>query len=87
MLLGAKAIKLTAPGFPLATNEVPSIGSTAISTAIPRPFPTLSPIFSIGALSFCPSPITTVPAIAMLLSASRIAFTAAPSIKFLSIDP
>ena len=65
VLLGEKAIRLTAPGFPLATNEVPSMGSTAISTAIPAPVPTFSPILNIGALSFWPSPITTVPAMAI----------------------
>ena len=87
MLLGEKAIKLTAPVFPLATNDVPSIGSTAISRARPVPVPTFSPLLSMGALSFCPSPITMVPAISIELRALRIASTAAASIAFLSSDP
>ena len=48
---------------PLAVSVVPSIGSTATSHSGPVPSPTSSPLKSIGALSFSPSPITTVPRI------------------------
>ena len=46
---------------PLAVSVVPSIGSTATSHSGPVPSPTCSPLKSIGALSFSPSPITTMP--------------------------
>ena len=46
---------------PLLISVVPSTGSTATSTAGPVPSPTSSPLYSIGALSFSPSPITTTP--------------------------
>ena len=42
---------------------MPSSGSTATSTAGPLPSPTSSPLKSIGASSFSPSPITTLPRI------------------------
>ena len=48
---------------PLLISVVPSIGSTATSTSGPLPSPTCSPLKSIGASSFSPSPITTVPRI------------------------
>jgi len=43
----------------------------------PFPLPTFSPINSIGASSRSPSPMTTVPAMARLFNASRMASTAA----------
>ena len=43
---------------------VPSIGSTAMSIAGAEPSPICSPLKSIGASSFSPSPITTTPSIA-----------------------
>ena len=46
---------------PLAVSVVPSIGSTATSHSGPVPSPTCSPLKSIGALSFSPSPMTTTP--------------------------
>jgi hypothetical protein len=70
---------MTASAFapPFAVIVVPSSGSSAISIGGPFPLPTFSPIKSIGASSRSPSPITTVPAIARLFNASRIASTAA----------
>ena len=72
---------------PLAHSRVPSIGSTATSTAGPLPSPTSSPLNSMGALSFSPSPITTTPCIDTELMSVRIACTAAPSAPFLSPRP
>ena len=46
---------------PLAVSVVPSIGSTATSHSGPVPSPTCSPLKSIGASSFSPSPMTTTP--------------------------
>ncbi len=46
-----------------------------------------SPLKSIGAWSFSPSPITTTPSIEMLSSTTRMALTAAPSAPFLSPRP
>src|SRR5262245_4707108 len=73
---------------PLLMRVVPSIGSTATSTSGP-PFqsPTSSPLYSIGALSFSPSPITTTPRIGRELIRRRIASTAAPSPPSLSPRP
>src|ERR1700737_1133008 len=71
-----------APGMFLAHNVVPSSGSTAISTCGPALMPTFSPMYSIGASSRSPSPITTVPSIGSLLSSRRIASTAAWSAAF-----
>src|SRR5258707_3323086 len=71
-----------APGMFLAQSVVPSSGSTAISTCGPALMPTFSPIYSIGASSRSPSPITTVPSIGNLLSSRRIASTAAWSAAF-----
>ena len=42
-------------------SRVPSIGSTATSHSGPLPSPTRSPLKSIGASSFSPSPMTTTP--------------------------
>ena len=72
---------------PSASNRVPSMGSTAISTSGGFPVPSFSPLNSIGASSFSPSPIMTVPSISMLLSISLIASTAASSLPFLSLRP
>src|SRR5579872_2864030 len=74
-------------GMPLAHRRVPSIGSTATSHAGPVPSPTSSPLNSIGALSFSPSPMTTMPCIDTELISIRIALTAAPSAPILSPRP
>jgi hypothetical protein len=76
-----------APGIPLAHSVVPSIGSTATSTSGPVPSPTCSPLKSIGASSFSPSPMTTVPCIETVEIRVRIAVTAAPSARFFSPRP
>src|ERR1700694_3126575 len=68
-----------APGRPEAVRLVPSIGSTATSHSGSSPFPISSPKYSIGASSFSPSPITTVPFMSTDASALRIASTARPS--------
>ena len=83
----ATASTETAFGMPLAHSRVPSIGSTATSQAGPVPSPTSSPLNSIGAWSFSPSPMTTTPCIETELISIRIAFTAAPSAPFLSPRP
>src|SRR5579871_6906318 len=72
---------------PLAVIVVPSSGSKAMSIRGPWPVPTFSPIYSIGASSRSPSPITTVPSIVRLLRACRIASTAAWSAAFSSPRP
>src|SRR5579875_4010909 len=74
-------------GMPLAHSRVPSMGSTATSHAGPVPSPTSSPLYSIGAWSFSPSPMTTTPRIDTELISIRIALTAAPSAPFLSPRP
>ena len=51
------------------------------------PSPTSSPLYSIGAWSFSPSPMTTTPRIDTELISIRIACTAAPSAPFLSPRP
>ena len=71
------AITEIALGIPSAVRRVPSSGSTATSTSGPMPPPTCSPLKSIGASSFSPSPITTMPRIDTVSSISRIASTAA----------
>ena len=53
----------------------------------PVPSPTCSPLKSIGALSFSPSPITTTPRIGIELISLRMASTAAPSPPSLSPRP
>src|SRR5438034_278808 len=65
-----------APGSPEAVRLVPSMGSMATSTSGSRPLPIDSPKYSIGASSFSPSPITTVPRMSTEVSDSRIASTA-----------
>ena len=72
---------------PLAVRVVPSMGSTATSHSGPVPSPTCSPLKSIGALSFSPSPMTTVPRMPMVEIITRIALTATPSASFLSPRP
>src|SRR5579883_2177346 len=72
---------------PLAVIVVPSRGSRAISIGGPLPVPTFSPMYSIGASSRSPSPMTTVPSMARLLRAKRIASTAAWSAAFSSPRP
>jgi hypothetical protein len=62
---------------PLLINVVPSIGSTATSHSGPCPLPTSSPLNSIGASSFSPSPITTTPRIDTEPTSLRMASTAA----------
>ena len=52
-----------------------------------RAAPTSSPLKSIGASSFSPSPMTTMPSIDTVLSTRRMASTAAPSAAFLSPRP
>jgi len=83
----ATAITAIAFGAPFAVSRVPSSGSTATSTSGPCPLPTSSPLKSIGALSFSPSPITTTPSIVTVSSISRIASTAAWSAASLSPRP
>ncbi len=74
-------------GMPLAVSVVPSIGSTAMSHSGPVPSPTRSPLKSIGASSFSPSPMTTTPFIDTVWTRVRMARTAAPSAPFLSPRP
>ena len=57
------AITASALGIPSAVSRVPSSGSTAMSTCGGLPSPICSPLKSIGASSFSPSPITTTPSI------------------------
>ena len=83
----ASAMTETAFGWPIEVRRVPSIGSTATSTSAPVPSPTASPLKSIGASSFSPSPMTTVPRIETVSIMSRIASTAAPSAACLSPRP
>src|SRR3989442_2128479 len=75
----ARATTEIAPGRPDAVRLVPSIGSTATSTSGSRPLPISSPKNSIGASSFSPSPITTMPFMSTVASDSRIASTARAS--------
>src|SRR5690349_8855448 len=72
---------------PLAVSVVPSIGSTATSHSGPVPSPTSSPLYSMGALSFSPSPMTTTPRIWTVAIIFRIASTATPSAPSLSPRP
>ena len=72
-----------APPCPVATRFVPSSGSTAMSTWPPCPppswRPTCSPMYSIGASSRSPSPMTIVPAMSVSSIVRRIASVAARS--------
>ncbi len=72
---------------PIAVRRVPSIGSTATSHSGPEPSPTRSPLNSIGASSFSPSPMTTTPFIETVPISWRMALTATPSAPFLSPRP
>ena len=72
---------------PKASGRVPSIGSTATSTSGGAPLPTFSPLYSIGALSFSPSPITMTPFMSTVCRTKRIALTAAASAASLSPRP
>ena len=63
------------------------MGSTAMSAFGGDPSPMRSPLNSIGALSFSPSPITTTPSMAMVDSTMRMAVTAALSAPSLSPLP
>src|SRR5919201_956299 len=83
----ATATTDTAFGKPLDSSVVPSTGSTARSTFGSMPLPIRSPMYSIGASSFSPSPITTTPSIWMALRRSRMALTAAWSSAFLLPRP
>ena len=85
----AIASTASALGPALAVMVVPSSGSSAISMRgpVPMALPTFSPMNSIGASSRSPSPITTVPSKSSMLSAPRIASTAAASAAFSSPRP
>src|SRR4051794_6255601 len=72
---------------PRAVSVVPSSGSTAMSTLGGLPSPISSPLKSIGASSFSPSPMTTTPSIWTVSSIRRIASTAAPSAVSFSPRP
>src|SRR6266508_502775 len=85
--LSDTAIVASAFARPFATGFVPSSGSTAMSTSGPSPRPTVSPMYSIGASSRSPSPMTTVPWNATSSIALRIASTAASSARSLSPCP
>src|SRR4051794_11236212 len=74
-------------GCPTDVRRVPSSGSTATSTSGGLPFPTSSPLKSIGASSFSPSPMTTTPCMATVSSIARMASTAAWSAASLSPRP
>ena len=81
------AITATAPPRPLEVSVVPSIGSTAMSTCGLEPSPTTSPLNSMGASSFSPSPMMTVPVMLTVPRIRRMASTAAPSAPSLSPRP
>src|SRR5881628_2085418 len=68
------ASTVIALGAPVAQRFVPSSGSTAMSTSrsSARPRPTFSPMKSIGASSRSPSPMTTVPRMAIASISLRI---------------
>jgi len=83
----ATAITAIAFGWPSAHNRVPSSGSTATSTSGPDPSPIGSPLNSIGASSFSPSPMTTTPFIDTESSIARMPSTAAWSAAILSPRP
>ena len=77
----------SAPPRPSAVGVVPSMGSTAMSVSGGEPSPMRSPLKSMGALSFSPSPMTTMPSICTEASTTRMASTAAPSAPILSPRP
>ena len=79
---------MTARAFqpPAATMFVPSKDQPQRLRG-PYPVPNFSPIYSIGASSISPSPITTVPFIGIVSNTSRIADVAAPSASSFSRAP
>src|SRR6266540_1542168 len=81
------ALMSIAFGCPSAHSRVPSSGSTATSTSGPWPLPTSSPLKSIGASSFSPSPMTTTPSIETVSRIARIPSTAAWSALSFSPRP
>ena len=81
------AITDSAPGKFLAAKFVPSSGSTAKSMLGPNPVPNFSPIYSMGAWSNSPSPITTFPSIFNLFKFFLIESVAALSEETLSFLP
>ena len=83
----ASAITAMALGRPSAHSRVPSSGSTATSTCGGVPSPTASPLWSIGASSFSPSPMTTTPSMWMRSSTRCMPSTAAWSAASLSPMP
>ena len=74
-------------GIPSAHRRVPSSGSTATSTSGGLPSPISSPLWSIGASSFSPSPITTTPSMWIVWSTACMPSTAAWSAASLSPRP
>ena len=86
------ASTVIAPAWPWATRFVPSSGSTAMSTAgasaraLPVS-PTRSPMYSIGASSRSPSPMTIRPANSISSMVRRIASVAAASASSFSPRP
>src|SRR6266436_6062792 len=82
-----------APAAPVAQRLVPSSGSTAMSTSGNSAFgacvakPTFSPMYSIGASSRSPSPMTMVPSISTASMVLRIASTATSSALCRSPNP
>ena len=72
---------------PAAVRAVPSRGSTAMSVIGGVPSPICSPLKSMGASSFSPSPITTTPSMGTVCSTMRMASTAAWSAPSLSPRP
>src|SRR5271168_3280736 len=83
----ATAMTARAPPRPCAVSVVPSMGSTAMSVSGGVPSPIFSPLNSIGALSFSPSPMTTIPSMGTLDRTVRMASTAAASAPSLSPRP
>ena len=78
-----------APSALLARALVTALGAREVRIPAPEPIaePTFSPMNSMGASSRSPSPMTTVPSIGSMLSAARIASTAAWSAAFSSPRP
>src|SRR5918995_1090905 len=77
----------SALGIPSAHRRVPSRGSTAMSTSGGVPSPICSPLWSIGASSFSPSPITTTPSMWIVCRTACMPSTAAWSAASLSPRP
>ena len=81
------AMTASAPPRPCAVSVVPSMGSTAMSVNGGVPSPIFSPLNNIGAWSFSPSPMTTIPSMGTDESTVRRASTAAASAPILSPRP